>query len=1126
MKFTSILKWALSIGLVTVIVAGGAGVHYWSQRHDLIESQLLERFEEIAPELNLTLGRTQLDGLHQLILRNVELSDRETDQPVLRAQLITISVDAQALLDHQQLVIRNVQVDGAEILVVRQESGRWNWQDFTWNPPKNSSTPPPQVDIRQLRVQLHLKHGADIPSARLVLTSPRIQAVPASAHKIDLDGSVELPGTGSVVLRGSFDLANGAWKVDGKLRDLTANKQLLDLAQKSSPDVRKELDRLNTAVRRVLPPIRSASTDLDSALIIGSDVSKAPRFQGQLDVDFDVSQKPGQLVPQFRLLVDVRDGHVSVPGVPIQLSEVNAEFFADNQNVVLKVHQSRYGDAELAGRFEMLNGPNAAPPEGSVQLKNFPIDRSLRSVCPIKIQELFDKFEPDLRLTGGGRIVRQSDGKWALRDVQATVNEGQLNHYKFQYPLTDIRAELRQRPMQETNGDVIIDVIKASGMGRETPFTAFGWWRNPGPGTESDFTVTVENFPLDSAFRQALETKPRKVIESLDLNGIATATVNFYRPPGIDRKTHMKLGAHVSRAGLNFNAFPYEIDQLQGDVTFDSESLHWSFSNLSGQHGTAQIRGDGEFSGRPTPGILNLNVRANRIALDSDLYNALSDSHRVVWTLMDPEGLCDLTTEIRWTAVPGQKAIVRFPEDAPVRLYDARIRPKPFPYEMDVQEAFLSFDPNDPRHAGVQHCRIHSFKASHRDAPITGSGYAQVDGDGLWCVHLQDLTARELPPDDDLRAALPDSWTDILTQLHQRGRVSLNDSELEFKGIADSAATVTAAWNMNMQLHGCTFSAGLDITNVDGHITARGHLDPDYVLHNVGEINLKSAEVLEMPLTEIQGPYSIDESRFVLGDANVLETRELTGENRNKERVTANAYNGKLYLDAIVDMRPGRGYILFTELKNAQLQAFARQNLKNAGQLSGRVSAWAALQGQGDSPRDLNGRGQLEINPAALYEVPVVVELLSALSKLNFVVRNRTAFNYAKLSFGVSNERFNFNQIDLIGESLALRGRGSATFRGDLNLDFYSRPARSSQRSIPIIGPLLTAPTQWARVTVHGTTSNPRTRYEPTAQLDESMRQFLNAFTPQPGYSTGLNVPNILPFVGTPMGFGLPQGRR
>ena len=1126
MKFTSVLKWALLIGLVTALVAGGAGVRYWGQRHEFVESQLLKRFEEIAPDLTLALGQTHLDGLHCLTLRNIELNDRKTDQPVLRAQLITISLDTQALLDHQQLVIRKVQVDGAEFLAVRQNNGRWNWQDYTWNPSKNSNTPLPQIDVRQLRVQLHLKHGTDIPSARVVLTSPRIRAVPASAHRIDLDGSVELAGTGSVKLSGAFDLNNGAWSVDGKLRDLTANSKLLDLAQNSSPKVREEFKRINTAVRRALPPIRSASTDLDSALIVGSDITTAPRFRGQLDVEFDITRQPGQLVPDFHVLVDVRDGHISVPGVPLQLTEVYAAFLADNDGVTLKIHQSHYDDATLAGQFEMLNGPEAGPPEGSFKLNNFPVDRSLRSVCPTKVQELFDKFEPDLRVTGAGRIVRQLDGKWALRNVQATVNSGRLNHYKFQYPLTGIRAELRQRPMSKTNGDVIIDVVKASGMGRETPWTATGWWRNPGPGTESEFTVHVEDFPLDSAFRQALESKPRRVVESLDLNGTATATVKFYRPPGINTKTRTQLWAHVSRARLNFDGFPYKIEQLQGDVTFESESQYWKFSNLSGQHGSAQIRGDGEFSGRPTPGILDLQVRANRVALDSDLYNALADSHRVVWTLMDPEGFCDLTAQIHWTAVPGQKAIVRFPEDSPVRLYDTRIRPTPFPYEMQVHEAFLSFDPNDPRYAGVQHCRIHSFEASHKDAPITASGYAQVDETGLWCVHLQDLIARRLPPDDDLRAALPDSWTDILTQLHQRGRVSLENSELEFRGIADSAANVTAAWDMNMLLHGCTFSAGLDVKNVDGYITARGGLDADHAINNVGEINLKSAEVLDMPLTEIRGPYAINNSRFVLGDENVLESRELTRENRNQERVTANAYNGKLYLDAIVDMRPGRGYVLFTELKNAQLEAFARQNLRNAGRLSGRVSAWAALQGQVNSAVDLNGSGQLEINPAALYEVPVVVELLSALSKLNFVVRNRTAFNYAKLSFGVSNERFNFNQIDLIGESLALRGRGTAGFRGDLNLDFYSRPARSSRRSLPIIGPLLTAPTHWARVKVQGTTDNPHTSYQPTAQLDESMRQFLNAFTPQPGYRTGLTVPNILPFVGKPLGFGTPRRRR
>jgi len=83
MKFTSVIRWMLLIGLGVTVVAGGAGIHYWSQRHNLVESQLRRHFDELAPELQLVLGQTQLDGLHQLTLSDVELRDRKTNAPLL-----------------------------------------------------------------------------------------------------------------------------------------------------------------------------------------------------------------------------------------------------------------------------------------------------------------------------------------------------------------------------------------------------------------------------------------------------------------------------------------------------------------------------------------------------------------------------------------------------------------------------------------------------------------------------------------------------------------------------------------------------------------------------------------------------------------------------------------------------------------------------------------------------------------------------------------------------------------------------------------------------------------------------------------------------------------------------------
>ena len=1118
----------LLIGLGVTVVAGGAGIHYWNQRHELVETQLRLRFDEVAPELRLVLGRTQLDGLQRVTLSDVELRDRETDQPLFRARNVSVNIDSQRLMDHQHVVVSSVQVDGAEALVVRQEDGRWNWQNYNFNAPSSSVKSLPQVNIHQLRLQLHLKHGDDIPSARLVLTSPLIQAVPASAHRLDLQGEVELAGAGKLNLSGRCDLATGEWSLGGQLEDFVAGQKLLELAQSTSPQMRTQLQQLDRTLQSVLPARQTVSSNPDSALLIGHDISTAPRFQGRIDLQFDIGQKPGQQIPVFRLLLDLKDGQLSVPGVPVRLTDVKAVFFTNNEHVELRVYQAQYEDSKFSGQFKMSTEPGAAAPVGSFKLVNFPVGARLRPMCPPSVQRLFDHFDPDLRVSAVGQVVRRHNGKWILGNVEADVFEGRMMHHRFQYQLTDIRAKLRQRPLQETGGEVVIDV-EAGGRVSETTWKAVGFWKDPGPECESYFDLDVKDLPLDASFREGLEPAPKRVVESLDLTGRATGRLVFHRPPGLHRKTDVKISADVTNASLQFKGFPFLIDQLSGHVFFDAvnsgpqKTAQWEFSKLRGRHGDTRIFGKGSFEGLPHPGVLDLTVKAERLALDSDLYGALADSQQDLWRLLEPSGLCDVTAKIDWTAVPGQKAVVSFPAETPVRIYDARIRPKPFPYAMDVEEAIVSFKTNDPDHSGVDYCDIHSFKASHKDAPIVATGWAKHQSDGQWQVHFGHLTAKQLPPDDELRAALPDEWREILNRLHRRGRVSVNDSEVDFRGTPDDNklngdTDVTAAWDMDLHLHDCILSAGLDLEKVNGRVTAVGSWNGEH-LRNEGIIRLDSTRVLDMPLTKVRGPYTIEDAKLVLGAQEVLKSGKST-EVDSDRRVTAQAYGGTLFLDAVVDSRPGRGYLMFAELKDGLLQAFARDKLDETGKLQGNVDAWLALTGDGDSPGDAKGRGQLEISPAALYELPVVLEVLNALTSLT--PSKRTAFDYAILSFDVLNERFDFNQVDLVGESMALRGRGSVGFGGDVVLDFYSRPT-SSRRSLQLrnlIGNLLVnSATQWAKVEVRGTTERPQARLLPTAQLDDSLQQFLGAFNPALGTVPRLRVPRAFPFAGNPMTF-------
>ena len=106
------------------------------------------------------------------------------------------------------------------------------------------------------------------------------------------------------------------------------------------------------------------------------------------------------------------------------------------------------------------------------------------------------------------------------------------------------------------------------------------------------------------------------------------------------------------------------------------------------------------------------------------------------------------------------------------------------------------------------------------------------------------------------------------------------------------------------------------------------------------------------------------------------------------------------------------------------------------------MNGWAELAGNSSDPKDVTGRGQLLIHPAALYELPVFIQIFKTLS---LATPDKTAFNYALTSFNIGNRMVNFSGIDLIGDAISLRGRGWARFDGPLQLQFYSRPASAWQ---------------------------------------------------------------------------------
>ncbi|MEO1999036.1 MAG: AsmA-like C-terminal region-containing protein, partial [Planctomycetaceae bacterium] len=263
-------------------------------------------------------------------------------------------------------------------------------------------------------------------------------------------------------------------------------------------------------------------------------------------------------------------------------------------------------------------------------------------------------------------------------------------------------------------------------------------------------------------------------------------------------------------------------------------------------------------------------------------------------------------------------------------------------------------------------------------------------------------------------------------------------------------------------------------------------------------IRLDSVEVLQHQLNNVRGPYSILDQELTIGSKRVLipDPPEIP----DSQRLIASAIGGDLTLDSVAILNEVPSYHLIATIASGRLEEYARRYLPGARNLHGVINGWIDLHGGGDAGRgavtgddvdSISGKGQLQISPAALYELPVLVQVFRVLS---FVPTDRTAFTYALLDFTVDRGAFWFKTIDLVGDTISMRGKGQARFDGKLALDFYSMLGRNRPR-IPVFNILVDEATRgWVGVEVGGTVSAPQARTKALPTIDETLRRFLGAF--------------------------------
>jgi len=1079
MTLRKTIKWFFVILLLAGLGGGIYAYQIYSQANDRLRQMMVEQLKQKLPGWDIEIGSTRFIWWRRVHIGDVTARPTGTDDSLISLPEIVVTVDQDKLTNDQQVEVQKIRLVRPLLYLIRDSAGNWNWANLPKLP--KSDKPSPELEIEQGTIRIRLEQTDGSAPTTLTVGPVDLQMIPSAKRSYVVKGRVRLDNLGVVTFNGHWNLDAKTWDVDGQLPGLEFGNALVARAVSIAPGLGPQVRRIDTAIKQLSATTSSSSPAASSAAESGSPTvptnASLPDLgvSATLNVAVQISRSAADSPPNVSLTTEIQSGRITNPALPFPLYDTAGTVRFENRRLTVEKLSARNGRTQLEASGTILFHNNQHPGGFHVAVRNLTLDDRVQAVLPLGLRKAYIDLNPTGTIDLTGDVITDKQGRWKPRDVLATVHAGTCRHARFPYPLVDINGTAKQ--------DGAEFKLNFEGRAGRRPVAIVGWIRNPGPAAEAEIGIAVDRLPLDDAFTAACPKKTRSVLNSLNLVGLADGRAWLYRPAGLHKKFQLRLVARIRKATMESTAFPLRLTDLTGEVQYAPEKKRWTFRKLKAMHGAARLVGEASFDGLKTPGRLRLSVTAEKAKLDETVRAALTPSLKSLWDDFAPRGSIDhLETEITW--IPGQPVRVSLPK---VEISDGGLKMRALPYPIDQIKGRFSYV-ND-------RVEIQSFSGRHDLTKVRAKGYVICPPRGIWIVHLTEFFADDLVPDRRFRQALPADLKSVVEQLDPHGPISLA-GPLEFRGGIQPPAPTTAAWNLTAMLSGNRISTGVDLTNVNGRVSSRGTWDGRQAEMS-GKVNLDSVWVWGYQFTKLRGPYRLAGNRLTVGSPEALRPRRRGTRPKPiplSDRITARAIGGIFTLDAVIDLKDDPVYQLKLTMTQGLLEQYARRYIRGRTSLKGVMTGWIDLNGHGTATKNLKGHGRLQIRPAALFELPVMAQVFKLLS---LTTPDKTAFYHAYTDFTVGRERFYFNTIDLLGNAVSLRGRGTAAFNGTLNLDFYSMMPRNSL-PIPIVKDVVGGlTTGWVGVTVRGTVQVPDAQIRPLKTLDDALRRFLGSFNPR-----------------------------
>lgn len=991
-------KWFVR-GLVFTIVGGIVCAAYlyrlWTNPA-AVREQCLVNLGGFFPGGEFTLDSAYLRLLGGVVLRDLRLARRDDPARVAFTH-IPFSVvyhDKEKLLGGK-LCFRKIEMQQLKMHIKRDREGKWNVAGITG--PMRPDFLIPTMVIRQGTIIFEDEFAGLPPTT---LSHVDLTIINDPIHTVNIEGSGVPDFGGKVQIKGTWNRVSHETVLSVMGRELPVNNQLL---QRFGP-------------------------------ACAGDKTKNLYLDGFANVNADLAYIP-ETDPPFRydLRCTFGQGKIEHPLLPLPLSDVTATIRATDGELQILHAQGRSGAAQVTARGtgSLLSCKDNF--EGTLEVKNLYVNKTLFTRLPLEMQPVYKYFEPEgptsVRIDYARREGAWSEHSSGVRSRLLVKPEGvTVTFVHFPYPLPQLTGQLE---VDLETGRIDADVV---GMAHGRPVNISGYWKRVGEHIDANFDLAADNVDLhDEQLAAALPDGLEKLARSFHAVGKGDFRANFRKTvEEEDFRNIYQLRFH--HAVTQWDEFPYRLENVSGRLDIYPE--HWEFRDFRGKHGAGEVRVSGRYvaceptalkeavAGQP-PGRLSLEISATDIRLDDELRSAFAVMPAFVkaWDAFMPAGQVNFKAHVdRPLHIVGGsvKNTADFEGlDLDVDVRGCGIRPRFLPYQLNDLSGVFKFSGN--------RLTLDQVTARHGESRFSlERGVIDMRPGGGFYADFQDLRANPMLPNDDFLNALPAKLRQCCRQMEMHQPIAFQ-TRIVCAQSSDTGSKPDIYWDGQVWLKKTQLRTGLEWSNIDGTFGCAGRFDGDKLRGMKANLYLERGSMLNQPFQNVHAHFEIKEKAPELL---VVDVR-------------APIYNGDVAGQARVELDSKMRYEVNLTASQIDLEKFSKHNFGADPELHGFLMGRLHLRGEGANIATLDGNGSVDVPRGRLYNLPLLLDLLKF---LGLRWPDRTAFEEAHANFSINGPRVTIRDLDLLGNAISVAGKGELNLDGtDVELDLYPSWARVEQ---------------------------------------------------------------------------------